>query len=60
MNIQSSAKIHGAVVRGMPKHDSFVITENRYVDYLSHADIETHIPVIPGARVRSRRLGGHG
>jgi hypothetical protein len=28
MNIPSSAKVHGAAVRGMPKHDSFVITEN--------------------------------
>jgi hypothetical protein len=40
------AKIHGAVVPMMPDHDSFVITENHYIDYLSHtADIKTLIPV---------------
>jgi SIR2-like domain len=41
------AKIHGAVVRRMPDQDSFVITENHYIDYLSHtaADIKTLIPV---------------
>src|SRR4029450_6392571 len=41
------AKIHGAVGRRMPDQDSFVITENHYIDYLSHtaADIKTLIPV---------------
>jgi hypothetical protein len=49
------AKIHGAVVRGMPKHDSFVITENHYIDYLSHTDIKTLIPV----KMASRMMQSH-
>jgi SIR2-like domain len=50
------AKIHGAVVRQMPTHDSFVITENHYIDYLSHtADIKTLIPV----NIASRMMQSH-
>jgi hypothetical protein len=45
------AKIHGAVVRRMPEHDSFVITENHYIDYLSHTDIKTLIPVNMASRM---------
>lgn len=50
------AKIHGAVVRQMPTHDSFVITENHYIDYLSHtADIKALIPV----NIASRMMQSH-
>jgi hypothetical protein len=49
------AKIHGAVVRQMPEHDSFVITENHYIDYLSHTDIKTLIPV----NIASRMMQSH-
>jgi hypothetical protein len=50
------AKIHGAVVRRMPDQDSFVITENHYIDYLSHtADIKTLIPV----NIASRMMQSH-
>jgi hypothetical protein len=45
------AKIHGAVGRPPPKHDSFVITENHYIDYLSHTDIKTLIPVNMASRM---------
>jgi hypothetical protein len=49
------AKIHGAVGR-IPDHDSFVITENHYIDYLSHtADIKTLIPV----NIASRMMQSH-
>jgi SIR2-like domain len=46
------AKIHGAVVRGLYGHDSFVITENHYIDYLSHTDIAKLIPVNIATRMR--------
>ena len=45
------AKIHGAVVRQMPRQDSFVITENHYIDYLSHTDIKQLIPVNMASRM---------
>ena len=45
------AKIHGAVVRRMPTRDSFVITEDHYIDYLSHTDIKTLIPVNMASRM---------
>lgn len=37
-------KIHGAVDRHCADDDSFVITEDNYIDYLSHADAEGPIP----------------
>ena len=39
------AKIHGAVGRHLGEADSFVVTENHYIAYLSHADITKLIPV---------------
>jgi hypothetical protein len=38
-------KIHGAVNRSTPERDSFVITEDDYIDYLPHTDISGFIPV---------------
>ena len=32
-------KIHGAVDRDEPKEDSFVITEDNYIDYLTATDV---------------------
>jgi hypothetical protein len=54
------AKIHGAVVRRMPTQDSFVrdsfvITEDHYIDYLSHTDIKTLIPI----NIASRMMQSH-
>lgn len=46
------AKIHGAVAREPDGHDSFVITENHYIDYLSHTDIARLIPVNVLSRMR--------
>jgi SIR2-like domain len=39
-------KLHGAVQRGMPALDSYVITENNYIDYLTQSDISREIPVV--------------
>jgi hypothetical protein len=38
-------KLHGAVNRLDPALDSFVITENNYIDYLARGDIVAQIPV---------------
>jgi SIR2-like domain len=38
-------KLHGAVDRGNPACDSFVITEDNYIDYLTHSDISSQIPM---------------
>jgi hypothetical protein len=46
------AKIHGTIGRGMQDRDSFVITENHYIDYLSHTDIAQLIPVNIALRLR--------
>jgi hypothetical protein len=50
------AKIHGAVGRGAPDRDSFVITENHYIDYLSRTDLAQLIPVRVATRMRKSHL----
>ena len=48
-------KLHGAVDRTDAKGDSFVITEDNYIDYLSTADIGAQIPVT----LRERMADSH-
>jgi hypothetical protein len=50
------AKIHGAVGRGAHDQDSFVITENHYIDYLSRTDLAQLIPVRVATRMRKSHL----
>jgi len=38
-------KIHGAVDRGNEEQDSYVITEDDYIDYLTRTDISKLVPV---------------
>jgi hypothetical protein len=38
-------KIHGAVDRSKPERDSYVITEDDYIDYLTQTDISKLVPV---------------
>ena len=38
-------KLHGAVNRHDPRRDSYVITEDNYIDYLSQGDIASQIPM---------------
>jgi hypothetical protein len=45
-------KIHGAIDRGHPEHDSYVITEDDYIDYLTRTDVSTLMPVTLGAKLR--------
>ena len=47
-------KIHGEVDRTSPDWawDSFVITEDHYIDYLTHTDISNLVPVKVAAKLR--------
>lgn len=45
-------KIHGAVNRGDPQQDSYVITEDHYIDYLARTDVSNLIPVTLAAELR--------
>jgi SIR2-like domain len=45
-------KIHGAVDREEADRDSFVITEDHYIDYLTKTDIDQLLPPIVLARLR--------
>lgn len=45
-------KIHGAVDRLNPERDSYIITEDHYIDYLTRTDISNLIPVMLAARLR--------
>ncbi len=47
------AKIHGAVRRRDRERESFVITENHYIDYLRQADTSRLIPVNVLSRMRN-------
>jgi hypothetical protein len=38
-------KLHGAIDRKDAKRDSYVITEDNYIDYLSQGDIAAQIPI---------------
>lgn len=45
-------KIHGAVARGDPDGDSYVITEDHYIDYLTRTDISSLVPADLAAKLR--------
>jgi hypothetical protein len=45
-------KIHGAVDRANRDRDSYVITEDHYIDYLTRTDVSTLIPVKLAAKLR--------
>jgi hypothetical protein len=45
-------KIHGAIDRSDPDGDSFVITEDHYIDYLTRTDIASLIPAKLVARIK--------
>jgi hypothetical protein len=48
-------KLHGFVNRHDPNHDSYVITEDHYIEYLTHADLDELLP----ASVLTRLLNCH-
>jgi hypothetical protein len=45
-------KIHGAIDRLDPDRDNYVITEDHYIDYLTHTDIAQFVPVVLAAKLR--------
>ena len=45
-------KIHGAVNRLDDTRDSYVITEDNYIDYLTHTDISSLVPVSLSAKLK--------
>jgi class 3 adenylate cyclase/DNA-binding XRE family transcriptional regulator len=45
-------KIHGAIDRVGSEWDSFVITEDHYIDYLTRADVSNLLPVTLAAKMR--------
>ena len=49
-------KIHGAVDRTGNEQDSFVITEDHYIDYLTRTDISSLIPVPLPAKLKKSHL----
>ena len=49
-------KIHGAVDRANSERDSYVITEDHYIDYLTRTDIASLIPVPLPAKLMNSHL----
>jgi hypothetical protein len=49
-------KIHGAVDRAGGENDSYVITENNYIEYLTRTDIRRLIPRGLAAKLRSSSI----
>ncbi len=45
-------KIHGAIDRANPERDSYVITEDHYIDYLTRTDISSLVPATLAAKLR--------
>jgi SIR2-like domain len=45
-------KMHGAIDRKDPDRDSYVITEDHYIDYLTRTDISNLVPVLLAAKLR--------
>jgi SIR2-like domain len=45
-------KLHGAIDRRDAERDSYVITEDNYIDYLTRTDISNLVPVTLAARLR--------
>jgi SIR2-like domain len=46
-------KIHGAIDRSLASNDSFVITEDHYIDFLTRTDLSNLVPVLLAAQLRS-------
>ena len=45
-------KIHGAIDRANADHDSFVVTEDDYIDFASYTDIAKSVPAKLGEKLR--------
>ena len=49
-------KVHGAVDRDDRDRDSYVITEDNYIDYLTRTDISSLLPVTLAAKLRQSHI----
>jgi hypothetical protein len=49
-------KLHGAMVRADPARDSYVITEDDYIRYLTRSDIAAQLPAVLRQRITERHL----
>lgn len=49
-------KIHGAVDRADPERDSYVITEDHYIDYLTRTDVANLLPITLAAKLRQSHI----
>jgi hypothetical protein len=49
-------KIHGAVDRDDPSRDSYVITEDHYIDYLTRSEISSLVPASLVAKLKNSHL----
>jgi SIR2-like domain len=49
-------KIHGAVDRDDPERDSYVITEDHYIDYLTRTDVANLLPITLAAKLRQSHI----
>jgi hypothetical protein len=49
-------KVHGAVDRDDRDRDSYVITEDNYIDYLTRIDISSLLPVTLAAKLRQSHI----
>ena len=49
-------KIHGAIDRGSGDNDSYVITEDNYIEYLTRTDVRTLIPSPLVAKLRTSSI----
>jgi hypothetical protein len=49
-------KIHGTVNRSNAEQDSFVITEDSYIEYLTHTDVTSLLPVPLPAKLKKSHL----
>ena len=49
-------KIHGAIDRHTAEHDSFVITEDHYIDYLTRTNLSNLLPVTLAAKLKRSHL----
>jgi hypothetical protein len=46
-------KLHGAVQRRPPEEDNYVITEDDYIEYLTHTDITSQLPSVVTDKLRN-------
>jgi len=46
-------KIHGALDRAIASNDSYVITEDHYIDFLTRTDLSNLLPVMLAAQLRA-------